>query len=319
IWLNEGFATYAEALFIETMYGPAAFREKIERMKEDYFDQALNRIDFPMYDPPASSFFNYGIVYAKAGLVLHMLRKGVGESIFWRILQEFYQTYCYGNASTEEFQAVCERVSQKPLGSFFRQWVYGKGFPQIAYSHMFLPLQSGGTKVVLQIQQLQESDSPFQMPLDVRLAGIRDTTVWIDTPSEMFVFAVDRMPDSVVIDPDGWLLARTTRLPSGLRESGAAPKRFTLFPPFPNPFNTAVTLYYDVSDSSAASRLSLTVYNLAGQEVAVLLDNAIPVPGMYQTAWNGTDNKGKPLPSGVYVIRMQADAFSLEQKAVLLR
>jgi aminopeptidase N len=318
IWLNEGFATYSTALFDEYFYGQAAFRETVQRMKADYINQSL-KADFPVYAPPAQELFNWGIVYSKGGLVLHMLRRVTGEDDFSKIMRTYFQAYRYQNASTEDFKAVCESVSGKPLDRFFEQWIYNKGMPDIVYSHLSVLLPTGGAKVILSVQQIQKTGGSFHLPLDVRLAGVKDTTVVVDEALERFVFTVNRMPDSLVLDPGGWVLMNARRVPSDVREWGVVPDRFALMPAFPNPFNAAATIYYDVAGENNFSRLSLAVYNVTGERVRLLIETDKPVPGKYQTVWDGRDQSGKTLPSGVYVVRLQSGAFNQEQKTVLLR
>jgi aminopeptidase N len=318
IWLNEGFATYSSALFEEYFYGQAVFHETLQRMKSDYVNQSLKN-DFPPYAPPYGELFNWGIVYSKGGLVLHMLRRMTGEENFRRIMQAYFQTYRYKNASTDDFRAVCESVSGIPLGRFFEQWIYGKGFPEIVYSTLEQPLQSGGAKVILTVQQVQKNTGLFQLPLDVRLAGIMDTTVVLEKALERFVFSISRPPDSLVLDPGGWLVMNARQIPSDIRELGAPPDRSALMPAFPNPFNAEATVYYDVADADPPQRMTLAVYNLMGERVRILADAEKSVSGKYQAVWDGRDADGKTLPSGVYLIRLQAGAFNQEQKAVLVR
>ena len=107
IWLNEGFATYSEALYWEQVSG-----------QEAYFNDMNNNQYFgggTIYVPDLSDewrIFDWGLSYAKASWVLHMLRNVVGDSTFFDILQAYYDSeYRHGTAVTEDFQAVCQAVS----------------------------------------------------------------------------------------------------------------------------------------------------------------------------------------------------------------
>jgi len=318
IWLNEGFATYCEALFDGFYYGPDAFRLKIQRMKRDYLDQA-DRNDFPVYNPPSGELFNWGIVYSKGGLVLHMLRHVVGEAPFRQILRDYFRTFRYRTCSTADFQNVCESVSAKKLDWFFQEWIYGKGCPEISYSYSEQPLQSGGFQIALQVRQLQESGVWFRMPLDVRLAGVKDTVVQLANALDRFVFTASRRPDSLVLDPDGWILMVRKPASNDIREDGELPDGFSLYSAFPNPFNTETTFFYDIPDTPNASRLTLAVYDLLGKPVRMLAETEGLVPGKYRKTWDGKDAAGRPVSSGVYILKMTAGKTVLEQKAVLAR
>jgi len=128
IWLNEGFATYAEGLWIEHTQGRKALDEWI---KSSYAEVVQN----PQYYPPpgnpaANDLFNAG-VYVRGGLTLHALRVEVGNDVFFNILRTYQERYKGGNASTNDFIAVAEEVSGKDLKGFFDDWLYDSKLPPI--------------------------------------------------------------------------------------------------------------------------------------------------------------------------------------------
>jgi aminopeptidase N len=129
IWLNEGFATYAEALFTEYFYGQNTYAPRIQWYQDYYFiyDEYYGR--FPLFDPVA--IFN-AAEYFKGALVLHMLRGMMGDEAFFNGLRQYGQLYRYGNASTEDFRAVMEDVSGLSLFTFFHQWIYEPGYPELS-------------------------------------------------------------------------------------------------------------------------------------------------------------------------------------------
>lgn len=95
----------------------------------------------------------------------------------------------------------------------------------------------------------------------------------------------------------------------------AAPAVFAIEPVFPNPFNPSCTIRYDVA---AAGRASLRVFDVSGKVVRTLVD-AWREPGTYATTWNGCDDDGHALPSGVYVCVVKFGTLTASQKTVLLR
>jgi flagellar hook assembly protein FlgD len=97
------------------------------------------------------------------------------------------------------------------------------------------------------------------------------------------------------------------------------PELFTLYPNYPNPFNSATTISFDVSSTS---KVKLLVYDLAGKEVFTLTD-AVMNPGTYYFKWAGTDDSGQNVPSGIYFYALRAEAGEKQTiqtgKAVLIK
>jgi hypothetical protein len=93
------------------------------------------------------------------------------------------------------------------------------------------------------------------------------------------------------------------------------PTAFALLPSYPNPFNPVTTIPYAVPE---ASEVRLAVYNILGQEVVELI-RAEHQPGHYRIAWAGRDAAGRPVASGVYLVRMQAGNFSQVNKMILMK
>lgn len=94
-----------------------------------------------------------------------------------------------------------------------------------------------------------------------------------------------------------------------------APTEFTLKQNYPNPFNPATQIHYQIPDESY---VDIAVYNISGQKIKSLVVEH-KVPGYYTITWDGLDSSGQPVTSGIYVLRMQADDFSMNRRITLLR
>jgi len=128
IWLNEGFATYGEALWVEYDYG----RDGLNEWAGYIYDEVSA---YPEYYPPPGNpapddLFNGG-VYLRGGLTLHALRLEVGDELFFEIVRTYYDRYKYGNATTEDFISVAEEISGEDLGDFFDAWLYDEQLPSM--------------------------------------------------------------------------------------------------------------------------------------------------------------------------------------------
>jgi aminopeptidase N len=120
IWLNEGFASYAEALWVEYIDGGAALRGYLL----DFY-QTARQSDVLPGAPTLSTLFD-GAVYHRGALTLHALRERAGDEVFFDILRAYADEFRYGNASTEDFVTVAERVSGQSLGALFDAWLFGE-------------------------------------------------------------------------------------------------------------------------------------------------------------------------------------------------
>ena len=128
IWLNEGFATYAEGLWLEHLYG----KEGMNGFVRYQYNQVISSPGHfvPPGDPPPDDLFNDG-VYVWGGLTLHALRLEIGDEAFFRTLKTYFALYKNGNATTENFITVAEKVSGQELKEFFDTWLYSEKIPPI--------------------------------------------------------------------------------------------------------------------------------------------------------------------------------------------
>ncbi|MEU0405590.1 M1 family metallopeptidase [Streptomyces sp. NPDC006197] len=123
IWLNEGFATYAEWLYSEE-YEHVPARTRFERA----FAQDTNWA-FPPAAPPAAENLFDPPVYQRGAMVLHKLRETVGDRVFDEILRGWAAKYRHANATTDDFTAYAESVAGRDLDALWDVWLYGDGKP----------------------------------------------------------------------------------------------------------------------------------------------------------------------------------------------
>ncbi|MBP2583771.1 aminopeptidase N [Streptomyces sp. PvR006] len=123
LWLNEGFATYAEWLYTEE-YEQVPARTHFERA----FAQEANWAFPPAAPPTAENLFDPP-VYQRGAMVLHKLRETVGDETFDEILRGWPAKYRHANASTDDFTSYAESVAGRDLDELWDVWLYGDGRP----------------------------------------------------------------------------------------------------------------------------------------------------------------------------------------------
>ncbi|QXJ19460.1 M1 family metallopeptidase [Actinomadura graeca] len=126
IWLHEGFATHAEWLWSEASGGePAAAHA--ERWHARLAEEPQ---DLVLADPGARHLFD-DRVYKRGALVLHALRRVVGDEAFFRTMREWTAAHRHGTVTTGEFTALAGRVAERPLDAFFTAWLREKDLPPL--------------------------------------------------------------------------------------------------------------------------------------------------------------------------------------------
>jgi aminopeptidase N len=217
IWLNEGFATYSEVLFFERFAGV----DPGELMSRSYDDGAVfgalgGTVTAENVNAP---FDDNGAIYRKGGWVLHMLRHVLGDQKFFDALKQYRARYAFSNASTADFQQVCEGFYGASLGWFFKQWIYATGRPVYKVtSDISSADTSGNYTATLVIKQKQTQEIPgreepvYIMPLDVTIHyadGTRETRVVLDDArKQTFRFTLSKAPTEVVLDEGHWVLKK---------------------------------------------------------------------------------------------------------------
>jgi aminopeptidase N len=292
IWLNEGFASYSEALWEESRGGVA----RLDAYLNTAFDEFNNASwEGAIYAPEAQGYDLFcSAVYTKAAWVMHTLRGVLGDSLFFRSLLAYRARFAEGNATTEEFRGVVDSVAGRDLRWFFQQWIYGRGWPEYACGWNW---RSDTLRVTIAQEQRADFWPVFVMPIQLRVSSARGDTVLTVLNSlrtQEFVLPLDRPPDSLSFDPFNRILKRLTGPVRGSRVDPVA-RSFVLEQNYPNPFNPVTVIRFEVP---SAGRARLAVYDLLGREVAVLLDGE-QEPGTYSTSFDGTN-----LATGVYVYRL---------------
>lgn len=202
VWLSEGFATYFENLFFENNYGRDSFVKKMkaDRQKALRFSKLSQA---PIVDTSVTDYLKLlnPNSYQKGSWVLHMLRKELGDDLFWQGIRAYYEKYKFGNALSEDFERVIETVSGKDFSTFFKQWLYQSGHPKLEVKWEFKDV------LILEIKQTQ--DYLFTFPIDIKI-NFEDGSSSIITKTVLeqtlkTILPMIKNVSSIELDPNTWL------------------------------------------------------------------------------------------------------------------
>jgi aminopeptidase N len=131
IWLNEGFARYAEILWADAAHGPAAAEAALQRQIAGFatVSRTEDGAGVLIGDPGAEHLFTE-VPYAGGAVLLHELRQRLGDETFFSLLQEWAARYRYSTATTDDFIALAEEISGEDLDGFFTDWLYTPWTPE---------------------------------------------------------------------------------------------------------------------------------------------------------------------------------------------
>ena len=217
VWLSEGFATYFAALWSESAHGDSAFLDDMRRMRESVLADKM-AMEKPIIDESLSDlrYVLNGLVYQKAGFTLHMLRREVGDSAFFRGIRAYYAKYRHGNALTSDFVAEMERSSGAKLDWFFDQWMKRPGVADLTVGWRWDEVRKSLVLTVSQGTQVP----PYRLNVAVDVTDARGKVqrVRVTIPAARVAtipvaLKVDTPPRSVRFDADVSLLGRLKATP----------------------------------------------------------------------------------------------------------
>jgi aminopeptidase N len=302
LWIQEGFATYSEGLTVERFNTPEDFKNWLTLRRTQIVAQSDGSVYVPneaIENRNLSRMFNARLTYRKAAWVLHMLRKKMGDALFFQAARKYLkEERAYGAASTEDFRKVMESVYGASLEPFFQQWVYGEGHPNLTVNYRIKNASTGYTSLEIKQKSSHSSVPKFEFPLQVRFATeTRDTliTLLVKEPSQSFEVQPGFAWKTLQMDPNVQLLYGSILLTSLEQEAiPDLPAGFSLAQAYPNPFNPEVSIPIRLARTG---RLQLQIVDVGGRIVAQLEDGVLQ-GGNYTYRWNATG-----WASGVYLIK----------------
>lgn len=294
LWLNEGFASYNQYIFIEHFDSTL----KKQHLKSNT-DLITSRPDGSVYVSDTANearLFSGRLTYSKGAYVLHMLRWMLGDTLFFQGIRKYVQDPAvnYGFAVTADFERNMEQVSGRDLKTFFSKWIYGEGYPDYQLSW------SMNANQWIRFSLTQTTSHPsvnfYEMPVPIRfVSAARDTTIVVDHrfSGQVFTYRLGFVPDTVMIDPDRWILSKN-KISTRVEGNGTVPNDISIYP------NPAPDAFFIKLNNPTDPKLLIKIFNASGQ---LLYQQEESTPGRDELfrvpmrSW----------PSGVYIIRLSSN------------
>ena len=210
VWLSEAFATFDEQMFYTHFWGAAAGLAHRQSLLSSALGDACGEL-YVTDTTTANSLFYQPTVYNKGQGVVTMLRYlAPQDSLFFKGLRTYQQTYGLGNASTADLKAIMETAyGGMNLDTFFNQWVYGKGYP--IYSISWNQIGTNVYVKLIQTRSCSATTEHFSTPLELELRSATTDTivkVYNSLDTQVFQFQWSAAMDSVVLNPDIWTVLK---------------------------------------------------------------------------------------------------------------
>ncbi|MEO6819046.1 MAG: M1 family aminopeptidase [Ginsengibacter sp.] len=240
IWLSEGFATFLTNIDFEKKYPQTAMQGRRQEISK--ITSSTGGSVFVKDTTNVNRIFDSRLSYSKGGYLLTMLRWILGDSIFFKGLTNYFNdpSLAYGFAVTKDLQRNLEEVSGKKLDYFFDQWFYGEGYP----SYQVEWTQIGNDYVRIKLNQTTSNPSVgfFTLPLALQFKNAtQQKTIVLDnkTNGEKFFREIGFIADTVIVDPDYWLVTKNN---TSLKMADDSKENQVEI--YPNPFVNSVQLNF---------------------------------------------------------------------------
>ena len=285
LWLNEGWATYTNALARELVKDDSAFLAFISNALSDVLDEDDGSV-FAYDTGIVRSLFSGRLRYYKGSLVLHQLRWEVGDDAFFEGTRNYMANaeYCYGFAETIDFQEAIEETSGKDLDGFFDRYIYKEGFP-IVFSNWN---RVANKRIKLDISQETSHPSVSFFPLKIEYQALgegRDTFFVVDLSDSEQEFDINLgfKVTELRYDPHMWLLARGNMFENSHSDLSSINV-------FPNPSGQSISLLVQEKKID-----SIELLDLQGRVIQTMKVNEL------KSGQTNVDVSG--LANGIYLLR----------------
>ncbi len=218
-WLNEGFATFMEAVWREADLGRDEYLYDIFECLSLYLREDAERYSRPIvcntYFAPSEIFDRH--LYQKGAAVLHMLRGELGDARFWRSIARYVHDNAQRSVETIDLIRAIELATGRNLREFFNQWVFREGHPQLEVSVAWDAARKVATVTIDQKQRIDAEHPAYAFDVEVAVAPAEDAPsqerrirAHVERAHETIAMPLDFEPKLVRFDPGAVVLADVT-------------------------------------------------------------------------------------------------------------
>jgi aminopeptidase N len=301
-WLNEGFATHLASMDMENKY-PLTVTDTRKQEIENITSIPDGSV-FVDDTTSVNRIFDSRLTYTKGSHLLYMLRWILGDSVFFNGMRSYFNdsSIAFGLATTKDFQRNLEKISGKNLDYFFQDWFYGQGYP--SYQVQWAQADKDFVKIIISQTTSDPSVKFFALPVALQVKNAtQQKTIVVDNKSngELFTKEIGFIADSVIIDPDYWLITRNNtskKLVTSTDEN--------IIKVFPSPFVNNLNVVFENFNSAKAN---LKIYDSKGrlmQDFHFVINNSL----FYSM-------NTERLARGIYFIKIQTDNHVKFAKKIL--
>lgn len=317
IWLNEGFATYSESLWIEHKTGYSAYKGDINNNASTYLSGnpgwAIANPDWAINTPSANVLFNYAITYMKGSTILHMFRYVVGDDIFFQAIKDYATdevNFKYKSSVISDFIIKMNESTGQDLTWFFEQWLYQPNHP--VYENVYdIEEQDNNWKLTFTTQQVQTNAGFFKMPIEIKIifADNSDSVVRMmnNENNQVFILNFDKEPVDVIFDPNNEIVIKESDTHVGLTHTESN-HDVILHPIQPNPVYNSATIPVTLTQQA---HLTVNLYDNFGRYL-LNITNAQYTAGEHNILFNSSS-----LAPGIYFIEVTTQQGATTQRLVI--
>jgi aminopeptidase N len=206
IWLNESFATYFTHLYFEHKWGQTEFNyTRMRSMRWYTYTPYKRAIQERVYEFPSDVFDAHA--YPKGAAVLHMIRRKLGDVLWWKAISHYVKKHAHGLVETADFRRALEHVSGQNWEPFFDQWIRRPGHPVLKLSWKYVAKHK---QIRVTIRQKQKQ-KPFSFGTTLRVTvgkKVKTIPVHVKGRRQSLVFSVTGRPQMIELDPFGDILMK---------------------------------------------------------------------------------------------------------------
>jgi aminopeptidase N len=208
IWLNEGFASWTEFLWVEE-WAPGSHAQLKASREANFMNYEESAGAYSLFAPPPGRLFGTTI-YQKGAWVVSMLRYMLGDDAFFAGVRDYLETHSGKSARSTDLRASLEAASGQDLSAFFDEWVYGVGYPRYETAWQGRVVPGGRHQLDIRVRQMQRTPTVFTTPLEVEIRGANGERtrerIPVTSGDSFASLCLEFEPTAVTFDPDNAIL-----------------------------------------------------------------------------------------------------------------